>query len=398
MVGLVLGSIFAGTAEGVARMVMVVVAGAAVAAVLNLPWLADSLPSLLGDRPGGGSGNSWAEILRFDTGPFGDSRLGWALPFAAVLPLALAHDSRLAWAVRGWTLYLGSAAVALVAENDWSPVPLPRPEVVQVPGAVGLAIAVAMGVAAFLVDVRRHRFGWRQIVPFTAVAALVAGMLPLLATVSDGDWNATRDDYTNVVPFASGEDGDTPEPGHRVLWLGHPDVLPLGSWNLDGRLSFAVSDSRAFPAVAQRWAGQLDDQTRQLGDSVLGASETGTSRLGAELSGWGIGTILVAERLAPAPYGELSQPAPEWLFEMLAGQLDLVPGGVTAGIATYHNTALDLGGASTGGAITSGDGTSAVARLLLAVQVALWIVGLVGLARLKTSEGRRRPRARDAGQ
>ena len=390
LAGLVLGSIIAGTTEGVGRMVLVVVAGAAVAAVLNLPWLADSLPSLLGDRPGGSSGNSWAEILRFDTGPFGDSRLGWALPVAAVLPLALAQDSRLAWAVRGWTLYLGTAAVALVAEQDWSPVPLPRPEVVQVPGAVGLSIAVSMGVAAFLVDVRRHRFGWRQIVPFTAVAALVAGMLPLLATVSGGDWNATRDDYTEVAPFAGVEDGDAAEPGHRVLWLGHPDVLPLGSWHLDGRLSFAVSDSRAFPTVAQRWVGRVDGQTRRVGNAVLGASETGTSRLGAELSQWGIGTILVAERLAPAPYGELSQPAPEWLFEMLSGQLDLVPGGLTAGIATYHNTALDLDAAGAGPALPSDDGTSAVTRLLLAVQIVLWVVGLVGIARLSIGEGRRR--------
>ena len=47
-----------------------------------------------------------------------------------------------------------------MAEQDWSPVPLPRPEVIQVPGAVGLAIAVAMGVAAFFTDVRRYRFGW----------------------------------------------------------------------------------------------------------------------------------------------------------------------------------------------------------------------------------------------
>ena len=396
LAGLVLGSIIAGTPGGIARMMAVAVAGVAIAAVLNLPWLADSLPSLLGDRPGGNGGNSWAEILRLDTGPFGDNRLGWALPVAAVLPLALAHDSRLAWAVRGWTLYLGTAAAALVAEQDWSPVPLPRPEVVQVPGAVGLAIAVAMGVAAFLTDVRRYRFGWRQLVPFSAVVALVAGMLPLLATVLVGDWNATRDDYTDVVPFSDGESAD--EYRHRVLWLGHPDVLPLGSWELDGHLSFAVSDSRAFPTVAQRWAGGLDDNTRQVGEAVLGAPETGAKRLGAELSRWGIGTILVAERLAPVPYGELSQPAPEWLFDTLDGQLDLAPGGLTAGIVTYRNTALDPSAAGAAFTLATEDGSSGLNRLLLAVQVALWAVGLVGLARLSTGEVRRRPHNQRAVQ
>ena len=391
LAGLVLGSFIAGTAAGMARMVTVAAAGAAVAAVLNLPWLADSLPSLLGDRPGGNGGNSWAEILRFDTGPFGGNRLGWALPVAAVLPLALAHDSRLAWAVRGWTLYLGTAAAALVAEQDWSPTPLPRPEVIQIPGAVGLAMAVSMGVAAFLVDIRRHRFGWRQLVPFTAVAALVAGMLPALAAVSDGDWNATRDDYTDVAPFSEHE----VEAEHRVLWLGHPDVLPLASWKLDGRLSFSVSGSRDFPSVAQRWAGGLDDRTGLVAETVLRAPESGANRLGAELSQWRIGTILVAERLAPAPYGELSQPAPEWLFDMLDGQLDLVPGGLTAGIATYHNTAINPESLGSALELPSDDGTSALTRLLLAVQIALWVVALVGISRLATGDGRRR---QEAGQ
>ena len=384
--GLILGSLIAGTAEGMARMVAVVVAGAAVAAVLNLPWLIDSLPTLLGDRPGGNGGNSWAEILRFDTGPFGDNRLGWALPLAAVLPLALAHDSRLAWAVRGWTLYLGTAAVALVAEQDWSPVPLPRPEVIQVPGAVGLAIAVSMGVAAFLVDIRRHRFGWRQVVPFTAVAALVAGMLPALAVVSDGDWNATRDDYSDAAPFSDDDGADE----HRVLWLGHPDVLPLASWNLDGHLSFAISDGTEFPSVAQRWVGRLDDRTSQVADAVLQAPESGTSRLGAELSRWGIGTILVPERLAPPPYGELSQTAPEWLFDMLDSQLDLVPGRLTAGIATYHNTAESPENLRAAIGPPPDDGNSVLNRLLLSVQIVLWVAGLVGIARLSTGDKRRR--------
>ncbi|WP_419928348.1 glycosyltransferase [Candidatus Poriferisocius sp.] len=386
LAGLILGSLIAGTSAGMTRMVAVAVAGAAVAAVLNLPWLVDSLPTLLGDRPGGNGGNSWAEILRFDTGPFGDNRLGWALPVAAVLPLALAHDSRLAWAVRGWTLYLGTAAVALVAEQDWSPVPLPRPEVIQVPGAVGLAIAVSMGVAAFLVDIRRHRFGWRQVVPFTAVAALVAGMLPALAVVSGGDWNATRDDYSEVAPF-SDEDG-TAE--YRVLWLGHPDVLPLASWKLDGHLSFAISDGMEFPSVAQRWVGRLDDRTSQVADAVLQAPDSGTSRLGAELSRWGIGTILVPERLAAPPYGELSQIAPEWLFDILDSQLDLVPGGLTAGIATYHNTAASPEDLRAAIGLPPDDGNSDLNRLLLSVQIALWVVGLVGIARLSTGDKRRR--------
>ena len=393
--GLLVGSALAGTAEGAVRLVLVAAVGAAVAAVLNLPWLLDSFPALLGDRPGGDGTNSWAELLRFDTGPFGDDRLGWALPVAAVLPLVLAHDSRLAWAVRGWTLYLGTAAVALAAEQGWSPVPLPRPEVVQVPGAVGLAIAAAMGVAAFQVDVRRYHFGWRQFVPLTALAALVAGMLPLAAVVSDGDWNVTGDDHADAAPFANAAeeaaDGDAAPAGSRgrVLWIGHPDVLPLGSYELADGLSFAVSGDDAFPTVAQRWAGVLDDRTRMVGQAVLDAPAAGAKRLGAELSQWDIGTILVAERLAPAPYGELTQAAPEWLFDMLDGQIDLAPGALTAGIATYENTAADPSATDRAGVVLSDDGTSGTTRLLLAAQIVLWALALVGLARLSSGRSRR---------
>ena len=392
LAGLILGSALAGTVEGTARVVLVAAAGAAVAAVLNLPWLLDSFSSLHSNRPGGGD-STWAELLRFDTGPFGDDRLGWALPVAAVLPLVLAHDSRLVWAVRGWTLYLGTAAIALAAEQDWSPVPLPRSEVIQVPGAVGLAIAAAMGVAAFQVDVRRYRFGWRQFVPLTALVALVAAMLPLLVTVSDGDWNATGDDYANVAPLSEGGAEDSDDGGGRVLWIGHPDVLPLGSWELSDGLSFAVSDRGAFPTVAQRWVGELDDRTRLVREAVVGAPTAGTKRLGAKLSEWGIDTVLVTERLAPLPYGDLSKPAPEWLFNTLDGQLDLAPGSVTAGIATYHNTASVLPRAELSLAPPTGDtasGSSGPTRLLLAVQIALWVAALIGLAWLGPSADRRR--------
>ena len=211
-------------------------------------------------------------------------------------------------------------------------------------------------------------------------------MLPALAVVSGGDWNATRDDYSDVASFS-----DEGAAEHRVLWLGHPDVLPLASWNLDGHLSFAISDGTEFPSVAQRWVGRLDDRTSQVADAVLQAPKSGTSRLGAELSQWGIGTILVPERLAPPPYGELSQTAPEWLFDMLDSQLDLVPGGLTAGIASYHNTAASPEDLRAVIDPPPDDGNSDLNRLLQSVQIVLWVVVLVRTARLSSGDKRRRP-------
>ena len=102
----------------------------------------------------------------------------------------------------------------------------------------------------------------------------------------------------------------------------------------------------------------------------------------------------MAERLAPLPYGDLSQPAPAWLLDTLDGQLDLAPGSLTAGIATYDNTALSPRAAALSVAVPPDEGASGQARLLLAVQVALWVAALIVLARLSTDENRRRRASR----
>ncbi len=341
VLGLLLGSVLAGAAKPTGRMLLVALCGTAIAVALNLPWLLNGVPPLLTQSGAGGWGYSWAEFLRFDTGPFGGDRLGWALPVAATLPLVLAQASRLTWAVRGWTLYLGTAAVALIAEHEWLAIPLPRPEVIQVPGAVGLALAVAMGLAAFQVDLPQARFGWRQLVPLSAVAALCVAMLPAVAMVSAGTWNATEDDYSQVYPFnneAAGDTHSTFATGQRVLWVGHRDLLPLGGWQLEDGLWFAISQSSEFPTVAQRWVGPLDAANMQVREALLTAPFNGTKRLGAVLARFDIGTVLVAERLAPAPFGDLSRRAPEWLITTLDGQLDLVQINITSGTTTYANT------------------------------------------------------------
>ena len=55
--------------------------------------------------------------------------------------------------------------------------PVPAPEGVLVPAALGLALAAGLGVAAFLEDLRTFHFGWRQ---FAAVAAAVGIALPVI--------------------------------------------------------------------------------------------------------------------------------------------------------------------------------------------------------------------------
>ncbi|MXW42442.1 MAG: glycosyltransferase [Acidimicrobiia bacterium] len=343
------GMFLAAALDGAGRMMVVAGAGVVVAVLLNMPWLIAGMPARLTEGGGGGWGYSWAEILRFDTGPFGSQWLGWALPLAAVLPLVLAQEARLAWAVRGWTLYLGTAAAALASEHGWLSLPLPRPELIQVPGAVGLALATALGVAAFQIDLRRHHFGWRQFVPLSALVAMVLAILPALGMVVAGNWNATEEDYSEAYLLASpladlrshaaDSSNIVDEGAEKVLWLGHRDLLPLGGWKLDDDLWFAVSDGQQFPTVAQLWVGPLDDTTQLIGHMVMEAPFNGSKRLGAALARWDIGTVLVVERLAPAPFGELYRPVPEWLINTLNGQLDLPSVSFTSGIRVYSNIA-----------------------------------------------------------
>ena len=91
---------------------------------------------------------------------------------------SVATGERLAWAGRAWMLAAAVVRVRVAAEP---PRPCarrcPRPKGVLVPAALGLALAVGLGVAAFLDDLRTFHFGWRQ---FAAVAAAVGIALPVL--------------------------------------------------------------------------------------------------------------------------------------------------------------------------------------------------------------------------
>ena len=118
--------------------------------------------------------------MRFQVGPIGGGVLGWALLVAAALPLLIGQGERHAWAVRGWALALAGWGSAWLSLRGDLPVPLPEPAVLLAPAAAGLALAAAMGVAAFERDLPGYRFGWRQIASGVAAAAVALAILPVL--------------------------------------------------------------------------------------------------------------------------------------------------------------------------------------------------------------------------
>ena len=358
VVGILAGSLLALDGRGTGRLLLGALSGVAVAMILNLPWTAELLTGATW-APIGGSRSlqpdtlSVSQLMRFDTGPLDSGLLGWGLLIAAALPLVLARSWRFSWAVRGWMLYIASVALAWVGQQEWLDVSLPRPEVLLVPAALGLALAIAMGLAAFDVDLQQYRFGWRQVVPWGAFIALMLGTVPVLAASTNGRWDMPKGDFNATL---SGLDAAAAPATVRTMWLGHSDVLPVDSWVFDEELSISATD-HAVPEVADLWVGNLSEPTTQLVGAVELLLAGGTSRLGQLLAPTGVRYIAVVERLAPAPFGEVVEPVRPSLLARLAEQLDLERIESREGIVIYQNTAAPAVRAELPGSSLSAEGT-----------------------------------------
>jgi hypothetical protein len=340
-IALALGSLLVYQARGIWRMVAVALGGSGLAVLLHLPWsFAFLLPgttvsSLTGlqvpDR-----GANLATLLRFQVGPLGGAPLGYALLVAAALPLLIGQGQRRAWAVRGWTLALASWAAAWGSQQAALPFTLPPPEVLLVPAAVGLALAAAMGVAAFEEDLPGYRFGWRQIASGLAAAAVALACLPVLGAAFDGRWSMPAGDHARALGFVDDENDAS---AFRVLWVGDPTALPLAGWQLGDGLAYATTDG-GTPRLEDLLVGSDDGTTGLLADAIELAQTGQTARLGRLLAPMAIRYVVLPERLAPAPFGTQRRAAPPGFKATLDAQLDLQPLDVPAGLTVYRNEAF----------------------------------------------------------
>lgn len=344
---LVIGGLVAGQLAGALRVLAVAVGGAVVALILHLPWsmtfFADDWSSFAGVSSAGAQSLDLGAVLRFQTGPIGAGALAYLFLVTAGLALLIGRNWRVSWAVRAWSLALSGMALVWVSAQGWLPVEAMAPELLLAPAAAGLALASAMGMAAFEVDLPDYRFGWRQILSLVAGAALVCAVIPVIGASVDGRWGMPGGDYSRALSFTNTEGKADP---FRVLWVGDASVLPLAGWKLDApavndgsngvNLAYATSDNGA-PLVDDRWAGSPEGGTDQLGDVLRIAASGGTSRLGALLAPMGVRYLVVPLGPAPEPY---SQPAYDAtaLKAVLESQLDL-SAVTSAGVAIYRNNA-----------------------------------------------------------
>jgi len=337
VVALALGGLLAGSARGLPRLLGAAAGGLVAGWLLNFPAGLTSLRdafSAAGARPDSSGDLTVAESLRFATGSAVESSLVWGLLVLAALALAVARESRFVWVVRAWCLVVVSVLAALAAEHRWSPWDMPRPEVLLAPAGFGLALAAAFGAAELVGGTATRRLG-RWVPAGLGLTALIVGGIPALTLTLDGRWGTPRGDFT--TPLATVEE-ESRLGAFRILWVGHPDVLPLGGWELDDHLVFATSTA-VPPDVGLQWPGSRPPATDRLRDAWREVMSGETDRMGERLAPLGVRYLVVMERIAPEPFGDLAEPVPPVVQDRLGAQFDLERQESRAGLAVYRNIA-----------------------------------------------------------
>lgn len=280
----------------------------------------------------------FSDMLRFQTGPNGAGLSGWIIAGAALLVLVLASGPRLVWATRAWVLALVSFAFVWVPSRFFSDVPLPAVEGLLVPAALGVSLAVGLGVSAFIEDVRRFHFGWRQIAAVGGALALAFPVLAFAVDALDGRWHMPPHDWNQNLSWMRSEDASGQ---FRVLWLGDPKVLPVDPVVHDD-VGFGVTNDGPGD-VRTSLPPPAGGSSARLGNAVDLLRDRRSNRIGALLAPMGVRYLAVPQRSDPGI--GLTDPAPPRLLVALADQLDLVRLEGPPGLDLYENRAWIPGAA-----------------------------------------------------
>jgi GT2 family glycosyltransferase len=290
---------------------------------LNLPWVASYVgdggwTAIVGPGPPGDRGNTVLELASFDIGTLPGALLSLALYLPVLAAPLLGRGWRYGWAIRGGALVGAFLWLAVLDDSGSFLVRLPEPGIVLVPVAVGLAIAAGCAAAAFELDVRGGRFGWRQPLGLVASVAVVVGILPGLFGLSSGRWEAPTTTMVDLLQLA-----ETPDEGDfRVLWLGDERIVPVAGQTYRPGIAYALTDGTSLD-VADTWAVRPEPADDTI-VAALDAIATGsTARAGRLLAPFAVRYIVipVAEGAVSVPDDPL--PLPTGLLDALGDQLDL---------------------------------------------------------------------------
>ena len=210
---------------------------------------------------------------------------------------------------------------------------MPAPEAGLTVAALGLSLALGIGVSVLVDGMRDMKFGWRQPAAILGVVAVLLPFLGFTVDVVDGRWDAPTRAYTSDLAFTSSL---TARGQFRMLWLGDPPVLPLEPVVLDDGVGYTLT--RNGPGdVMQQWRAPEHDADQVLNDAI-GLAQAGlTNRLGRMLAPMGIRYVVLPT--GQGKDGGAHAAAPPGLRRTLDDQLDLAQLRTDAGVTLYENLA-----------------------------------------------------------
>ncbi|MCC7076067.1 MAG: glycosyltransferase family 2 protein [Acidimicrobiia bacterium] len=258
------GSVLAGGAH---RSVLALWAGVqalAGAFVLLLPW---SFSLLQGD----GAARAFAaapteipflDLIRFDTGRFGGTVLAFGLLALALLPLLLARNDQLAWAIRWWGTAIVAFFVTWMVGLGFLPA-LGRANVLVLPAAFAFAVLAGLGVEAIRRNLPEFQVGVQQPLSVILVLLGVAGLVSPLAAVPAGRFGQPETDWRASLSWQFDLAAD--EGPFVTVFLGASvpgDPIPIGD---DLYISTAAPGG---PSLQDLWMPRTTDGAARLADDM----------------------------------------------------------------------------------------------------------------------------------
>lgn len=337
--GLILANLLLARTSGVATLLLGAVASVIGPAALHAPWTFDILRRgswewFVGPSSPEAAFDSLADLIRFAPGQVEPRLLTVGILLAAALPLLIGIGVRLDAGVRGWSLALVAWLLVWSERRGWLTIDLPTAELLLVPAAAGLAMAIGAAARSVEIDLVGFRFGWRQVAAFGGVVAMAgAGVLLLLQSYS-GRWDLPEQRYVDTTDLLAAElDGPA-----RVLWIGDPSILPVDALESEAGITYALTDG-GEPTVFGRFTPGPYGLTEQVGEQLDAALDGQTVRVGRLLAPYGIDFVVVVPRLAPAPYVGRTFESPQGSLTSLLGQLDLQRIAGVADFTVFRNEA-----------------------------------------------------------
>jgi hypothetical protein len=282
---------------------------------LTWSWSGIVGPPPLGEQALGLPALASFDIGRVDLTPFA---LVWYLPVLAAI--ALARAWRLTWAVRAGLMVVVFGGLAVLADRGSMPLAMPQPGVLLVPVALGVAISAGAALAAFDLDVRGGSFGWRQPLGILASLAVVVGLVPGVAALASGSFDAPRAPLSTLIDgvLPDNADGD-----YNILLIGDARILPVPGTEYRDDVSWAIVDDGAFDAK-DRWMPPSNDAA-DLVTAALDQIASGTTlRAGRLLAPLGVRYVVIPEFDGVVSTVNDPLPPPAGLVASLEAQLDLV--------------------------------------------------------------------------